>query len=569
MSTPQSHSAVRDEAIASIRETGRAQVLIIGGGINGIATFRDLALQGIDVVLVERGDFASGASSASSHMVHGGIRYLENGEFRLVQESVRERNDLLATAPHYVKPLKTTIPMYSFFSGLLNAPMKFLFKRQGKPAERGALIIKAGLVMYDLFATAGRSTPWHRFHGRKRTLEQLPRLNKNVKYTATYFDASMHDPERLALDVLGDGVRADGRAANYVEAVGRNGRSITLRDNATGDEFDFAPDVVVNASGPWTDLTNEALGSATEYMGGTKGSHIVLDNPELVAATGGREIFFEHSDGRVVLIYPLKGRAMVGTTDIPADPSQPIRCTESEVDYFLDLISDVYPDIAVSREQIVYKFSGIRPLPRSDASSTGQISRDYHLATTELDGTPVISVVGGKWTTFRALGETLTDKVLYMLKAPRTVSTRGLTIGGGRDYPETPGDVTVWLREKLGADDARTRLLFERYGTRAVQVWEHLQSGDDELVLDGELSTRELEWMVSDEHVVHLADVILRRTSLAFTGRADIDALRTVADALAKAAGWSTDRRDEELAATIELLRDEHDVALDVAELGA
>ena len=116
-------------------------------------------------------------------------------------------------------------------------------------------------------------------------------------------------------------------------------------------------------------------------------------------------------------------------------------------------------------------------------------------------------MVGGKWTTFRALGETLTDKVLYMLKAPRTVSTRGLTIGGGRDYPETPGDVTVWLREKLGADDARTRLLFERYGTRAVQVWEHLQSGDDELVLDGELSTRELEWMVSDEHVVHLADV--------------------------------------------------------------
>ncbi|WP_119697512.1 glycerol-3-phosphate dehydrogenase/oxidase [Microbacterium halotolerans] len=569
MSTPQSHSAVRDEAIASIRETGKAQVLIIGGGINGIATFRDLALQGIDVVLVERGDFASGASSASSHMVHGGIRYLENGEFRLVQESVRERNDLLATAPHYVKPLKTTIPMYSFFSGLLNAPMKFLFQRQGKPAERGALIIKAGLVMYDLFATAGRSTPWHRFHGRKRTLEQLPRLNKNVKYTATYFDASMHDPERLALDVLGDGVRAGGRAVNYVEAVGRNGRSITLRDNATGDEFDFAPDVVVNASGPWTDLTNEALGSATAYMGGTKGSHIVLDNPDLVAATGGREIFFEHEDGRVVLIYPLKSRAMVGTTDIPADPSQPIRCTESEVDYFLDLISDVYPDIAVSREQIVYKFSGIRPLPRSDASSTGQISRDYHLATTELDGTPVISVVGGKWTTFRALGETLADKVLYMLKAPRTVSTRGLTIGGGRDYPETPGDVTVWLREKLDADDARTRLLFERYGTRAVQVWEHLQSGDDELILGGELSTRELEWMVRDEHVVHLADVILRRTSLAFTGRADIDTLRTVADALAAAAGWSTDRRDQELAATIELLRDEHDVALDVAELGA
>lgn len=555
--------------VTDVRKRGRSQVLIIGGGINGIATFRDLALQGIDVVLVERGDFASGATSASSHMVHGGIRYLENGEFRLVQESVRERNDLLTTAPHYVKPLKTTIPMYSFFSGLLNAPMKFLFQRQGKPAERGALIIKAGLVMYDLFATAGRSTPWHRFHGRKRTLEQLPRLNKGVKYTATYFDASMHDPERLALDVLGDGVRAGGRAVNYVEAVGRNGNGVTLRDNVTNEEFDIAADVVVNASGPWTDLTNEALGSATAYMGGTKGSHIVLDNPELVAATGGREIFFEHKDGRVVLIYPIKGRAMVGTTDIPADPSLPIRCTESEVDYFLDLISEVYPDIAVSREQIVYRFSGIRPLPRSDSSNTGQISRDYHLAATELDGTPVISVVGGKWTTFRALGETLTDKVLYLLKAPRTVGTRGLTIGGGRDYPTTPGDVSVWLREKLGGDDARTRLLFERYGTRAAQVWEHLQSGDDELILDGELSTRELEWMVRDEHVVHLADVILRRTSLAFTGRADIDTLRTVADALAKAAGWSEPRRAEELAATVAILRDEHEVAVDAPALRA
>ncbi|MGV9768279.1 FAD-dependent oxidoreductase [Microbacterium sp. NPDC003461] len=552
----------REETIAAIRESGRPQVLIVGGGINGIATFRDLALQGVDVVLVERGDFASGASAASSHMIHGGIRYLENGEFRLVHESVQERNGLLATAPHYVKPLKTTIPIYSFFSGLLNAPMKFLFNRSGKPAERGALIIKAGLVMYDLFANSGRATPWHAFRGRSRSLRELPRLNPGVKYTATYYDASMHDPERLALDVLGDGVRAGGRALNYVEAVGRDGRSIVLRDHVTGEEFTVSPDVVVNASGPWTDLTNEALGDATTYMGGTKGSHIVLDNPELVKATGGREIFFEHEDGRIVLIYPIKGMAMVGTTDIPADPREPARCTDEEVSYFLDLIAHVFPDVPVSRDEIVYKFSGIRPLPKSDATVAGQISRDYRVEATELGGLPVLSLVGGKWTTFRALGETLSTRVLERLGAPRRVSTRGLAIGGGRDYPRTLGDRAVWLRRHLGGEDDRTRLLLERYGTRAADVWAHLTAGEDETLLGGELSTRELDWMVREEHVVHLADVVLRRTSLAFTGRADVASLTVIADALSPILGWDEDTRAQELADTIGLLREEHGVDL-------
>src|SRR5690606_4760317 len=125
-----------------VREAGRTTVLLIGGGINGISTFRDLALQGIDAVLVERSDFASGASAASSHMIHGGIRYLENGEFRLVKESVTERNSLIEIAPHYVKPLETTIPIYSTFSGNLSAPLRFLTHKSGKPKERGAFLNK-------------------------------------------------------------------------------------------------------------------------------------------------------------------------------------------------------------------------------------------------------------------------------------------------------------------------------------------------------------------------------------------------------------------------------------------
>lgn len=554
----------RAAALESVRDTGRVQVLVIGGGINGIATFRDLALQGVDVLLVERADFASGATAASSHMVHGGIRYLENGEFRLVHESVQERNRLLRTAPHFVKPLKTTIPIYSVFSGLLNAPLKFLFNRSGRPSERGAIVIKIGLTIYDLFASTGRSTPWHRFRGRERSLRELPRLNPRVKFTATYFDASMHDPERLALDVLGDGIAAGGRALNYVEAVGADGGAVVLRDVESGEELRVSADVVVNASGPWTDLTNEALGRPSRFMGGTKGSHIVLDNPELVRATGGREIFFEHSDGRIVLIYPLKGRAMVGTTDIPADPREPARCTEAEVDYFLDLIAEVFPDISVSREQIVFRFSGIRPLPASGEANTGRISRDYRVEVGDLGGVPLLSLVGGKWTTFRALGETLSNAVLQLLGATRRVRTEDREIGGGRDYPRTPGDQAVWLRRHLGGDDARARLLFRRYGTRAAEVRAHLDAGEDRELLDGELSTRELDWMVREEHVVHLADVILRRTALAFTGRSDRAVLEEVAEALAPALGWDDERRDAEIAATAEVLRDAHGVEVAV-----
>lgn len=197
--------------VRELRERPSADVLIVGGGINGLATFRDLALQGVDVALVERGDYLSGASSASSHMIHGGIRYLENGEFRLVNESVHERNRLLKNAPHYVRPLQTTIPIYSTFSGILSAPLRLLTHRQGTPKERGALLIKVGLVLYDSFSRDGGSVPRHQFHRSRRLLAALPQLNPTVKYTATYFDASVHEPERLGLDVLADGLAA-GRA---------------------------------------------------------------------------------------------------------------------------------------------------------------------------------------------------------------------------------------------------------------------------------------------------------------------------------------------------------------------
>ncbi|WP_406250017.1 FAD-dependent oxidoreductase [Microbacterium sp. M] len=551
----------RDE-VGAARESGRTSVVIIGAGINGISTFRDLAMQGVDVLLVERDDFASGATAASSHMIHGGIRYLENGEFRLVKESVQERNGLLKTAPHYVKPLETTIPIYSTFSGILAAPLRFLTHKQGKPTERGAFLIKVGLTLYDTFSRDGGTVQRHRFHGRKKSLAALPELDPNIKYTATYYDASVHDPERLALDVLRDGEAAHpgARALNYVEAVGLDASGVLLRDRETGSEFHVAADVVVNASGPWTDLTNEALGTGTTFMGGTKGSHIVLDHPGLLEATGGREIFFEHSDGRIVLIYPLKDRVLVGTTDLEADPREPARCTEEEVDYFFALIAHVFPTIAVDRSQIVYRYSGIRPLPHHDDTAPGFVSRDYRIERRQDAGMPaVLSLVGGKWTTFRALGETLGDRVLAELGRERSTSTKGVRIGGGNGYPKTPRRRIEWLRQNVG-DTARGRVLFTRYGTRAADVADFLALENDEPLLGDALSTRELAWMVEHEKVQHVGDVVFRRTSLAFTGDADVDAIRTIAAALAPLLGWDAVRTDAEIDDTLSTLRDAHGV---------
>ncbi|MDH6235888.1 glycerol-3-phosphate dehydrogenase/oxidase [Cryobacterium sp. CG_9.6] len=560
------------QAQAALVARPHAQVLVIGAGINGIATFRDLALQGVDVAIVDRGDFVSGASAASSHMIHGGVRYLENGEFRLVKESVEERNGLIKIAPHYVKPLQTTIPIFSTFSGVLSAPLRFLTHKQGaKHVERGALLIKLGMVLYDSFSRDGGTVPRHVFAGRKKALATLPKLNPGLKYTATYYDAAMHDPERLALDVLRDGLDAgdNARAANYVEAVGMDDSGVRLRNVVTGEEFSFAADVVVNTSGPWTDLTNDALGQPSTFMGGTKGSHIVLDSPELLEATAGREIFFEHEDGRIVLIYPLKGRVLVGTTDLEHDITKPIRCTEDEVDYFFDLVAHVFPTVPVDRSNIVFRFAGVRPLPRHDDEQPGFVSRDYRIESRPLErvsasGRPgtLLSLVGGKWTTFRALAENLSDQVLELIGMSRTVYTEGLAIGGGRGFPATDAAHRVWVAahgDEVGAP--RAAQLLARYGTRATDVIEFLSlEADAPLVNNADYSRREIEYLASTESVVRLIDVLLRRTSMAFVGSATSVLLAELAIVVGNVLGWSAERRTSEVQLAEFILTDLHGV---------
>ncbi|MFB2584465.1 glycerol-3-phosphate dehydrogenase/oxidase [Herbiconiux liukaitaii] len=570
--------------VESIRSNPRTTVLVIGGGINGIGTFRDLALQGVDVVLVERGDYLSGASSASSHMIHGGVRYLENGEFRLVRESVQERNRLLRLAPHYVKPLPTTIPIFSTFSGILSAPLRFLTHKQaGKPKERGALLIKLGLLGYDSFSRDGGNVPRHKFVGRKKSLAKLPKLRHDVKYTATYYDAAVENPERLALDLVQDALATGphARTANYVEAIGAHGDAVVLRDVISGETFDVAADVVINTTGPWTDLTNKALGEATTWMGGTKGSHIVLDNPELYEACAGGEVFFENDDGRIVLIYPLNGRVLVGTTDLEADINEPSICTEEEVDYFFELVGHVFPTITVDRPQIVFRYSGIRPLPGHGDTAPGFVSRDYRIEKGSFAGSSTVtqlSLVGGKWTTFRALSEHLANDTLDVLGRTRTVSTTELAIGGGVGFPQSPSAVTAWVAEhavapSVGSADlgeARTRILLARYGTNAASVSSHIAAyrsadGAIDAPLESlpEYSTGEVDYLMTQEHAVHLADLVLRRSIIAFVGSLTQQVFDELSGIAAESLGWSAEQLADERLQAAENLRFFHGIVVE------
>src|SRR5258705_6868062 len=221
----------RNEIFFALKNKPNISVLIVGGGINGIGTFRDLALNHVDVLLVDRGDFCSGASSASSHMAHGGIRYLENGEFHLVREAVQERNRLIRNAPHIVRPLPTTIPIFKYFSGLLNAPLKF-FGWLDKPSERGSIIIKLGLIMYDAYTGGHRTVPRHRFLSRGASLKRWRQLNSEIVNTATYYDGLISNPERLALELVLDAEadNSNARALNYVSMVSGEKNTVLLRD---------------------------------------------------------------------------------------------------------------------------------------------------------------------------------------------------------------------------------------------------------------------------------------------------------------------------------------------------
>jgi len=541
----------REQIFSELQTNPDIDVLVVGAGINGAGAFRDFALNGVNVLLIDRGDFCSGASAASSHMAHGGIRYLENGEFRLVKEAVQERNRMIQNAPHLVRPLPTTIPIFKFWSGLLNAPLKFLGLLD-KPSERGAFIIKIGLMLYDAFTKSQGTVPGHRFLGRSATLRAFPKINPQVRYSATYFDGSIISPERYTVELITDGENEGtfARALNYAPVSVDDGGNLFIQDALTGLKVTIKPKLIVNAAGPWIDQVNARFGIPSRYIGGTKGSHIVVDHPELRDAIGENEIFFENKDGRIVLIFPLLDKVLIGTTDIPIENPDDAVCDEDEVAYFIEMLDRVFPEIKLTKEQIIFRFSGVRPLEAQHTRTTGQITRDHSIKTDQFNQIPVLSMIGGKWTSYRAFSEQIVQRALNYLGKSRQMSTENLPIGGGANF--LPDDMKNWKDVDLAA----------LYGSQNQKIKGFPAKVELETINSPYLTQNEIAYFVQIEKVVHLDDLILRRTLLAYLGLLNFDLLRQIARQVGAESGWDTEKTNQELERAIQILRNQYGVKL-------
>jgi glycerol-3-phosphate dehydrogenase len=462
------------------------------------------------------------------------------------------------------KPLPTTIPIFKWLSGIFNSPLKFVGLLD-KPAERGAVIIKLGLMMYDFYVRGDSEMPGHRFDNRSNALQSWPGINRDLIYAATYYDGAMTSPERLALEILMDGVNEGdhARAVNYLSAVGAEGDKVILKDQISGEEIAVQPRVVINAGGPWIDFINQGISARSDFIGGTKGSHLIVDHPELRNAIGDHEIFFEYVDGRIVLIFPyLEGLVMIGSTDLRIDDPDQALCTDDEVDYILGMVPQIFPDIDVNREHIVFQFSGVRPLPVAKGS-TGQISRDHSIELLEDEKLPwpILSLVGGKWTSYRAFSEQTTDAVLGRLGIERVANTTRLKIGGSADYPEK-GMSEAWVKsfaEKTVLNMDRAQDLFERYGTRAPQFG----TGDQTPLVHLESYTvGEIKTLVEEEMATHLDDLLLRRTKTAWVGALTRESIEEIAGIMAGSLGWSKAEKLGEVDRALNILRDIHAVKI-------
>ena len=378
-------------------------------------------------------------------------------------------------------------------------------------------------------------------------------------------------PERLCIDMLLDGEKSNpnAHALNYLPAVSSADGIVQLQDQITGDLLEIKPEVVINASGPWIDLTNTKLGIGTKYIGGTKGSHLILNNPNLRVAIGDNEFFFENADGRIVLISPFEDKVLIGTSDLPIEDPDSARCTEEEIGYFIDMVKVVFPGISLKRDQIVFQFSGVRPLPASDSSSPGQISRDHKIQVIPPSDTnqfPIFNLIGGKWTSFRAFSEQVTDQVLDELGIQRVINTQDVAIGGGLDCPRNSIESETWIKNMSdisGTSKERTAELLARYGTRAEEFIElNSETMETQLANLPGYSQEEILILFNSERVVHLDDLVLRRSNIAKSGLINRAALVELAELIGSSRMWSADQIKFEIQRTAGILNEYHGIIL-------
>ena len=476
-------------------------VLVVGGGITGAGTARDLAMRGHRVALVERDDFASGTSSRSSRLVHGGVRYLEHGHLGLVFESSRERRALLAIAPHLVRPLEFTWPVY-----------------RGARVPRWKL--GAGLFLYDalaLFRNVGR----HRRLSRDETLGREPALQPEALLGgATYWDAATDDA-RLTLANALDARRSGAAVLNHCavhelvrDEAGRM-RAAVVADRLGGTRVNVRARVIVNATGPWSDEVRrlDEPGSGAGVRG-TKGVHVLVRrdrvrNRNAVTLTSA-------VDGRVMFVLPAGEFAIVGTTDTAtAMHPDEVRATEADVDYLLRSANAAFPAARLTRGDVISAWAGIRPLVARTFTGTAASASREHLIESSPSG--VITVSGGKLTTYRAMAAEVADaaeRALGAVPAPAPTDTTALPGGDLRSLADEAAAAT----DVVGDAGIATRLV-HAHGSDWLGVWE-LAEHDASLaapVVEGLPYLRaELAWAVEREMACTLADLLVRRTHLAF-----------------------------------------------------
>lgn len=376
-----------------------SDVVIIGAGINGAGIARDASMRGLKVLLIDKGDPGCGTTSASTRLIHGGLRYLEHFEFGLVRESLREREVLLKIAPHLVKPLPIAIPIY----------------KQGK---RGRLTIRAGMILYDLLSW-GKSLPNHQMRSRKQTLERWPGLNpEGLVGSALYYDAQVEFPERLVKENVqsarefGAEVFTPTRVTGFAVENGKvSGVGFASED---GQKQITEAGMVINAAGPWIDFVLEQVPvESPKLIGGTKGSHLIV--PPFPTAPSNAIYLEARSDGRPLFIIPWNKLYLIGTTDVrfEGNPDE-VRCEPWEIDYLLAETNLAFPGAGLTRDSILDTYSGVRPLPVTGEKAEENITRRHFIR--EHPRLPnLLSIVGGKLTTYRSLAEECVDLIFRKL----------------------------------------------------------------------------------------------------------------------------------------------------------
>jgi glycerol-3-phosphate dehydrogenase len=500
-------------------------LIIIGGGIVGAGIARDAALRGLQVVLFEKHDFGSGTTAGSTRLIHGGLRYLEMLDFRLVRLDLKERETLLRIAPHLVKPLEFLVPFYH---------RSFLYRWK----------MRAGMILYDLLSF-DKSLPRHRFLSAEEVKASEPQLqDEGLQGAAAYYDAQANSPERLCLENLLEAREHGAILCNYAEVTGavRTGQAITgvrVKDalNTGGPEVEVKGRVVVNASGPWFDrVAGKLTATKSQQIRTTKGIHFT--SPPLHQRA---LVLFSKIDGRLFFAIPWLGYSWIGTTDtdFSDDPGQ-ARATTADVDYTFESVRQFLP--AIDYDQIFFSNAGVRALVMEEGSESS-VSRMHRIANGAQEGIPgLISVLGGKLTGYRAIAEEATDAVCQILGTRQSCRTADLPLPGARQASSIV--VTAPLSQET------VDHLHRLYGARAVEVL-RLASTDEQL--GAKLSpsypdiAAQVIFAVREEQCVRLSDFIWRRTLLGFSHDQGLSAVPNITDLMAGEMDWSPTRKTAEL----------------------